>query len=122
MNSTVTWPSFSGLRRPAGQDTFQLQGWVRQAFTSAGSALTAPAPLEPVKHSLEQDQASTSLNWAVRPSEASEQTERIQRNLAAIKLLEEWLADESGYDEKVWPVVRKAIEENRASYRSRFSE
>lgn len=122
MNSTVTWPSFPGQRRPVGQEVFQLQGWVRQAFTSAGSALTAPAPLEPVKHSLEQDQASTSLNWAFTSPEASQLTERMQRNLAAIKLLEEWLADESGYDERVWPVVRKAIEENRASYRSRFSD
>jgi len=46
-----------------------------------------------------------------------------QRNASqeAIRLLQEWMADESGYDEEVWPVVKKAIEENRPSYRSRFS-
>ncbi len=33
-------------------------------------------------------------------------------NAAAIRLLDEWLADESGYDERVWPVVEKALREN----------
>lgn len=44
------------------------------------------------------------------------------RNEAAIRLLEEWLADESGYDEKNWPLVKTVIEENRLSDRRRFSE
>jgi hypothetical protein len=44
------------------------------------------------------------------------------RNQAAISLLNRWLADESGYDEKVWPIVKKAIEENRPSYRKRFRD
>lgn len=38
------------------------------------------------------------------------------------KLLETWLADESGYDERVWPIVKKAIEDNRPSYRKRFRD
>ena len=41
-------------------------------------------------------------------------------NSAAIKLLDTWLADESGYDERVWPIVKKMIEENRMSNRKRF--
>lgn len=36
--------------------------------------------------------------------------------------LEEWLADESGYDEEVWPGLRKAIESNRLSTRKRFRD
>jgi len=44
------------------------------------------------------------------------------RNEAAISLLNRWLADESGYDEKVWPVLKKAIEQNRPSYRKRFRD
>ncbi len=44
------------------------------------------------------------------------------RNQAAISLLNRWVADESGYDEKVWPIVKKAIEENRPSYRKRFRD
>lgn len=39
-----------------------------------------------------------------------------------IRLLRGWLADESGYDEETWPVVKRAIEENRLSYRKRFRD
>lgn len=47
-------------------------------------------------------------------------TEQQKKNCAAIALLDEWLADESGYDERVWPVVKKAIEAHRLSERPRF--
>jgi len=39
-----------------------------------------------------------------------------------MKLLDSWMADESGYDERVWPRLKKAIEENRTSYRKRFDD
>jgi hypothetical protein len=32
------------------------------------------------------------------------------------------LADESGYDERVWPRLKKAIEQNRPSYRKRLHD
>lgn len=38
------------------------------------------------------------------------------------ELLDEWLADESGYDESVWPRLKAAIEENRMSERKRFDD
>jgi hypothetical protein len=44
------------------------------------------------------------------------------KNAAAIQLLNSWLADDSGYDERVWPIVKKAVEDNRTSLRGRFSE
>lgn len=44
------------------------------------------------------------------------------RNQSAINLLNEWLTDESGYDEQAWPVVRKAIAENALSSRKRFDD
>ncbi len=47
---------------------------------------------------------------------------RQEKNEAAIKLLQEWTNDESGYDEKIWPVAKKAIEENRLSIRKKFNE
>jgi hypothetical protein len=31
----------------------------------------------------------------------------------AITLFKSWLADESGYDEKVWPRLKKALEQER---------
>jgi hypothetical protein len=39
-----------------------------------------------------------------------------------IKLLDSWLADESGHDERAWPRLKKAIEENRLSPRKRFDD
>ena len=44
------------------------------------------------------------------------------KNEAAIRLLREWMADESGYDEETWPKVKKVIEENRLSCRRRFND
>jgi hypothetical protein len=49
-------------------------------------------------------------------------TNRQSRNQAAIRLLREWMADDSGYDAKVWPLLRNAIEHNRLSYRKRFGD
>ncbi len=45
---------------------------------------------------------------------------RKRSNQGAIRLLDEWMADDSGYDEKVWPALKEAIEENRLSRRKRF--
>lgn len=44
------------------------------------------------------------------------------RNQSAISLLNEWLADESGYDEQVWPTAKRAITENALSHRKRFDD
>jgi hypothetical protein len=44
------------------------------------------------------------------------------KNEAAIQVLNEWLADESGYDETVWPIAKQAIETNRLSARPRFHD
>ena len=41
---------------------------------------------------------------------------------ALIQMLNQWLADESGYDEENWPKVEKLLEENRTSDRSVFHE
>ena len=47
---------------------------------------------------------------------------RQAKNAAVIRLIDEWLADESGYDEETWPMVKAGIEDNRTSYRRRFSD
>ena len=44
------------------------------------------------------------------------------RNEAAIRLLTAWMADESGYDERAWPRVKKALQDNRPAYRKLFDE
>lgn len=45
-----------------------------------------------------------------------------ERNQATRALLRKWMADESGYDERVWPIVKRLIEENSLSDRKRFSD
>ncbi len=55
------------------------------------------------------------------PSEDTPATQRA-RNESLIELLDEWMANDSGYDEAVWPRVKQAIQENRLSYRSRLSD
>jgi len=49
-------------------------------------------------------------------------SDQMKKNQKIIELLDEWLADESDYDERVWPTVKNEIEENRLSSRKRFSE
>lgn len=39
-----------------------------------------------------------------------------------LDLMEEWMSDESGYEERTWPELKKNIEANRMSYRKRFSD
>jgi hypothetical protein len=44
-------------------------------------------------------------------------------NVAAIRLLEEWMADDSGYDEETWPELKEALDRNRrkaGQYRKLF--
>jgi hypothetical protein len=45
---------------------------------------------------------------------------RAERIDAAIRLLDEWMADESGYDEETWPKLQAALEEDRLSSRRLF--
>ncbi len=45
-----------------------------------------------------------------------------KKNEAAIALLNSWLTDESGYDEKAWPIVKQALEENRLSMRRKLHD
>ena len=41
-------------------------------------------------------------------------------NDGAIKLLDEWMADESGYDEETWPELKEALDRDRLGYRKLF--
>lgn len=71
--------------------------------------------------------SSTQLPPTLQPAEAenaksSDIAVQQEKNEAAIELLAEWLADESGYDEETWPKVKQAIEENRLSRRRRFDD
>jgi hypothetical protein len=41
---------------------------------------------------------------------------------AVLILVEQWLAEDDGYDQEVWPIIRQNIEDNRLSDRSRFHD
>ncbi len=47
---------------------------------------------------------------------------RHERYARLVSLIQSWLADDSDYDETVWPQVKSGIEESRTSFRNRFSE
>jgi hypothetical protein len=61
---------------------------------------------------------------AVRAADdgATELAEQTAKNQAAIEHLAEWKADDSGYDEETWPIVKESVERNRLSSRPRFSD
>lgn len=54
-------------------------------------------------------------------TDALDEASEIQRikNEVAKRLLGSWLADNSGYDERVWQQVQSAIEQNRLSLRTK---
>jgi len=54
-----------------------------------------------------------------RPTTIPSRREKYARLIA---LIESWLADDSGYDEAVWPRLKARIEESRTSARKRFSD
>jgi hypothetical protein len=56
-----------------------------------------------------------------RPKPSMEMAVR-NRSEAAIALIEEWLADESGYDEETWPKLKDALEKDRPSSRKLFRD
>jgi len=53
---------------------------------------------------------------------SGETGERKPSSDPVIQLLDEWLADESGYDERVWPQLKKGLEANRLSSRRLFRD
>jgi excisionase family DNA binding protein len=65
---------------------------------------------------LERQKGEISSTPPVRPSTViGEAPDQAERNEAARRLLAEWMADESGYDERVWPIVEKLLKENPVS-------
>lgn len=53
---------------------------------------------------------------------APQQSTNAERTERLLHYLDEWLADESGYDEETWPKVKAALEEDRLSSRKLFDE
>lgn len=56
------------------------------------------------------------------PASAARQNEPSERKQRLLQQLDEWLADDSGYDEETWPKLKTALEQDRLSSRSLFDE
>ena len=48
--------------------------------------------------------------------------EQRKKNEAALRLIEEWMADESGHDEQMWRKLKAVLEQDRLSFRPLFGE
>ncbi len=77
---------------------------------------------------LEQS-CSTSATQSLLPSpflmmekEREESTPVNVKNKKIMALIDKWLTVDSEYDEKVWPLVKESLENNRLSERRRFEE
>jgi hypothetical protein len=96
----------------------EADAWV--SFTQAGAYRQFIADLVA--------QAGSTVTASISPldiqptSLPSADAAQVAKNQKASQLILEWLAEDSGYDEEVWPILQKSIEENRLSYRSRFHE
>lgn len=55
--------------------------------------------------------STAARSTAVPPTADAE--DRRGRNDAVIRLLDEWMADESGYDEEAWPLLKEALNRER---------
>ena len=80
---------------------------VNQEAGSPGEEDIERAVVESLK-ALDRDDRLAVLEFS-----RSLQQEEGRPNVGAIKLLEEWMADESGYDEETWPELEKALDRNR---------
>lgn len=71
-----------------------------------------------------QNKAFSSSGTIDKNTETVEISDEILRikNEVAIRLFQDWLADETGYDEKTWEKVKRVIENNRLSDRRRFDD
>lgn len=53
-------------------------------------------------------------NGKVRPGDETPESDPV------VRLLEAWLADDSGYDEDAWPELKDALDRDRLSSRKLF--
>jgi hypothetical protein len=83
-------------------------------------------PLNDELKFVSQDRIALEIKFPVPEEAAHETPEYIyshqMKHEAAVSLLQEWVSDESGYDESVWDGLKKTLEENRLSDRRRFDD
>lgn len=86
-----------------------VNGGVGSVLFNAGNAFASP-------HEGPEAHAVGVLWVSYKPSFAALSSGKQK----AMALLDEWMADESGYDERTWPRVREALECERIGQRQLF--
>jgi hypothetical protein len=80
-----------------------------------------PSPIPHLPNPVPPRTESRTAAPAQAPFRDGETAESIrERNRRGLALLEEWMADESGYDERVWPEIKAALNANRGSQERRL--
>lgn len=88
--------------------------YISHARTSAATARRTCDVVQ--QHGLEVPATAIDITAPPQRMSRADRYERLR------ELIELWLADDSGYDEEVWPQVKAGIEASRMSSRKRFSE
>ena len=138
MTSTIE-TDFVLSRRSAGSDTFfsPLYGFPPTGYESSENIWCSK-----VLHSVAVSSLATAWGNAIIHALSSESecvtpfklsgigtsqvissfdyAERSERAIKAIALLDQWLNDDSGYDEETWPELKKSLDRERLSNRRLF--
>lgn len=131
MNTEIV--TFSGsslaLREPIawGRDLAKLEETEGRPVYVQSAALTAAGllcALAIVARS-QESQPVTCLSIYQPIAQVADREEITKKQIRirnVMRLLDQWMADTSGYDEETWPKLKKAMEEDRMSSRRLFDE
>jgi hypothetical protein len=99
---------------------------LRELLLQANAAVTwALGPYaELITRLSNQERASITASGLTLLQVTGQESQRplSERSEALIRLVNRWLNDDSGYDERTWPALKKTIEEDRLSSRKRFRD
>lgn len=108
-----------------GCEERQVEDAWRGFIVQSGSVTSAGRTWERTLRKLFQSESESVIRvWVVGGGVAQylspwnlEQPQRVQE---AVALLDEWLKDDSGYDEETWPELKESLDRNRLSDRKLF--
>ena len=92
------------------------------AFTESGLLWAAKLAESISAEGLQAVGTTINAQPRVSPASSYANTEERRGVERVIRLLDEWMADESGYDEETWPELKAALERDRTSSRNLFKD
>ncbi len=131
-DSNVVYPKGLGGSKAAEEPLFswgceerQVEDAWRGFIVQSGSVTSAGRTWERTLRKLFQSESESVIRvWVVGGGVAQYLSpwdfEQSQRVHDAVALLDEWLKDDSGYDEETWPELKESLDRNRLSDRKLF--